>query len=154
MCVCICLHVCVPIWGCMYLYMCTCIRAAQYIYAHVCFSVDVPPPGAAHWLQLFALPLPGAGQDGGGQRQQAGSEMATGADVRDILELGGVESENTGTINKKDIINSDKVSQTAPACFLGSDGPTVWCLGWIFEKRWNKTRSCHSMFIFRFLWCT
>lgn len=35
--------------------------------------------------------------------------MATGADVRDILELGGVESENTGTINKKDIINSDKV---------------------------------------------
>uniref|UniRef100_K7FP01 DNA methyltransferase 1-associated protein 1 n=1 Tax=Pelodiscus sinensis TaxID=13735 RepID=K7FP01_PELSI len=34
--------------------------------------------------------------------------MATGADVRDILELGGVESENTGTINKKDIINSDK----------------------------------------------
>lgn len=36
--------------------------------------------------------------------------MATGADVRDILELGGVESENTGTINKKDIINSDKVN--------------------------------------------
>jgi len=52
--------------------------------------------------------------------------MATGADVRDILELGGVESENTGTINKKDIINSDKVnlhSQTAAARFLGSDGP-------------------------------
>lgn len=40
--------------------------------------------------------------------------MATGADVRDILELGGVESENTGTINKKDIINSDKVSCGAP----------------------------------------
>lgn len=35
--------------------------------------------------------------------------MATGADVRDILELGGTESENIGTINKKDIINSDKV---------------------------------------------
>lgn len=39
--------------------------------------------------------------------------MATGADVRDILELGGVESENTGTINKKDIINSDKVNCSA-----------------------------------------
>lgn len=39
--------------------------------------------------------------------------MATGADVRDILELGGVESENTGTINKKDIINSDKVKCSA-----------------------------------------
>lgn len=35
--------------------------------------------------------------------------MATGADVRDILELGGTEPENIGTINKKDIINSDKV---------------------------------------------
>uniref|UniRef100_A0A8C6ZXV2 DNA methyltransferase 1-associated protein 1 n=1 Tax=Nothoprocta perdicaria TaxID=30464 RepID=A0A8C6ZXV2_NOTPE len=34
--------------------------------------------------------------------------MATGADVRDILELGGVETESTGTISKKDIINSDK----------------------------------------------
>lgn len=102
-CLCTYMRVCVSVY--VYLH-----RAAQYIYAHVCFSVDVPPPGAAQWLQLFALPLPGAGQDGGGQRQQAGSEMATGADVRDILELGGVESENTGTINKKDIINSDKVN--------------------------------------------
>uniref|UniRef100_A0A8D0GD76 DNA methyltransferase 1-associated protein 1 n=1 Tax=Sphenodon punctatus TaxID=8508 RepID=A0A8D0GD76_SPHPU len=34
--------------------------------------------------------------------------MTTGVDVRDILELGGGESENTGTINKKDILNSDK----------------------------------------------
>ncbi|XP_059840132.1 DNA methyltransferase 1-associated protein 1 isoform X3 [Hypanus sabinus] len=33
--------------------------------------------------------------------------MATGADVRDILELGGGDSENT-PISKKDIINSDK----------------------------------------------
>lgn len=50
--------------------------------------------------------------------------MATGADVRDILELGGVESENTGTINKKDIINSDKVScdaLRATAYFLDTD---------------------------------
>ena len=38
-----------------------------------------------------------------------GIKMTTGADVRDILELGGTESENVGTINKKDIINSDKV---------------------------------------------
>lgn len=57
--------------------------------------------------------------------------MATGADVRDILELGGVESENTGTINKKDIINSDKVSCNAlraTACFLDTDCPCMWCL--------------------------
>lgn len=33
--------------------------------------------------------------------------MATGADVRDILELGGVD--NDGPISKKDLINSDKV---------------------------------------------
>lgn len=33
--------------------------------------------------------------------------MSTGADVRDILELGGGDSENT-PISKKDIINSDK----------------------------------------------
>lgn len=33
--------------------------------------------------------------------------MATGADVRDILELGG--GENDGPISKKDLINSDKV---------------------------------------------
>ncbi|XP_043942719.1 DNA methyltransferase 1-associated protein 1 [Protopterus annectens] len=34
--------------------------------------------------------------------------MTTGADVRDILELGGTDPENTGIISKKDIINSDK----------------------------------------------
>ncbi|XP_053549373.1 DNA methyltransferase 1-associated protein 1 [Bombina bombina] len=34
--------------------------------------------------------------------------MTTGADVRDILELGGVEPESTGMISKKDIINADK----------------------------------------------
>uniref|UniRef100_A0A8C5QXX9 DNA methyltransferase 1-associated protein 1 n=1 Tax=Leptobrachium leishanense TaxID=445787 RepID=A0A8C5QXX9_9ANUR len=34
--------------------------------------------------------------------------MGTGADVRDILELGGGESESTGIISKKDIINADK----------------------------------------------
>lgn len=104
----------------------TSICAVQYVYAMCVFQWMCHPPGAAHWLQLFALPIPRAGQDGGGQSQQSGSEMATGADVRDILELGGVESENTGTINKKDIINSDKVnlhSQTAAARFLGSDGP-------------------------------
>lgn len=36
--------------------------------------------------------------------------MATGADVRDILELGGPEGDAaSGTISKKDIINPDKV---------------------------------------------
>jgi len=54
--------------------------------------------------------------------------MATGADVRDILELGGVESENTGTINKKDIINSDKVNCDA----LGGRRP--------FSGRWLALR--------------
>lgn len=34
--------------------------------------------------------------------------MATGADVRDILELAG--GENDGPISKKDLINSDKVT--------------------------------------------
>lgn len=37
--------------------------------------------------------------------------MATGADVRDILELGGPEGDAAaGTISKKDIINPDKVA--------------------------------------------
>ncbi|MEE6495310.1 hypothetical protein FKM82_002006 [Ascaphus truei] len=34
--------------------------------------------------------------------------MGTGADVRDILELGGGDSETTGIISKKDILNADK----------------------------------------------
>lgn len=38
--------------------------------------------------------------------------MTTGADVRDILELGGPEGDAaSGTISKKDIINSDKVAE-------------------------------------------
>lgn len=40
--------------------------------------------------------------------------MATGADVRDILELGG--GENDGPISKKDLINSDKVRNSSIAC--------------------------------------
>lgn len=35
--------------------------------------------------------------------------MATGADVRDILELAGGDNDS-GPISKKDIINSDKVN--------------------------------------------
>lgn len=68
--------------------------------------------------------------------------MATGADVRDILELGGVESENTGTINKKDIINSDKVNLRCPEGLLwdfwalAGLARRVWVEYW--EKRWNK----------------
>lgn len=38
--------------------------------------------------------------------------MATGADVRDILELAGAE--NDGPISKKDLINSDKVTDNDP----------------------------------------
>lgn len=38
--------------------------------------------------------------------------MATGADVRDILELTG--GENDGPISKKDLINSDKVTDNDP----------------------------------------
>ncbi len=41
--------------------------------------------------------------------------MATGADVRDILELAGDDS---GPISKKDIINSDKVT-----CHWGEPAP-------------------------------
>lgn len=37
--------------------------------------------------------------------------MATGADVRDILELTG--GENDGPISKKDLINSDKVGKAS-----------------------------------------
>uniref|UniRef100_A0A6I8NXN7 DNA methyltransferase 1-associated protein 1 n=2 Tax=Ornithorhynchus anatinus TaxID=9258 RepID=A0A6I8NXN7_ORNAN len=41
------------------------------------------------------------------RRRGSGDTMSAGADVRDILELGG-ELESPGTISKKDIINSDK----------------------------------------------
>lgn len=41
--------------------------------------------------------------------------MATGADVRDILELTG--GENDGPISKKDLINSDKVGEAALIIF-------------------------------------
>ena len=43
--------------------------------------------------------------------------MATGADVRDILELGG--GENDGPISKKDLINSDKVRKKIPILIPG-----------------------------------
>lgn len=44
--------------------------------------------------------------------------MATGADVRDILELGGPEGDAaSGTISKKDIINPDKVA-VAPGSWV------------------------------------
>lgn len=46
--------------------------------------------------------------------------MATGADVRDILELGGPEGDGTsGTISKKDIINPDKVAGTFEGAEVG-----------------------------------
>lgn len=43
--------------------------------------------------------------------------MTTGADVRDILELAGGEND-AGPINKKDILNSDKVSQTTRPVYV------------------------------------
>lgn len=43
--------------------------------------------------------------------------MATGADVRDILELAGGDND-AGPISKKDIINSDKVIDKDKLLFL------------------------------------
>ncbi|KAB1268864.1 DNA methyltransferase 1-associated protein 1 [Camelus dromedarius] len=54
--------------------------------------------------------------------------MATGADVRDILELGGPEGDAaSGTISKKDIINPDKVAgvpENAGLWFLSCGFPS------------------------------
>lgn len=48
--------------------------------------------------------------------------MATGADVRDILELGGPEGDAaSGTISKKDIINPDKVAGAPESVGSGSE---------------------------------
>lgn len=48
--------------------------------------------------------------------------MATGADVRDILELGGPEGDAAaGTISKKDIINPDKVAGAPGSVGSGSE---------------------------------
>lgn len=48
--------------------------------------------------------------------------MATGADVRDILELGGPEGDAaSGTISKKDIINPDKVAGAPENLGFGSE---------------------------------
>lgn len=63
--------------------------------------------------------------------------MATGADVRDILELGGSEGDATsGTISKKDIINPDKVAGTFEGVEVG-----VLAKEWegvLPEERWWK----------------
>lgn len=52
--------------------------------------------------------------------------MATGADVRDILELTG--GENDGPISKKDLINSDKVRMSIITL-------TRWC-----QSVWQKKK--------------
>lgn len=63
--------------------------------------------------------------------------MATGADVRDILELTG--GDNDGPISKKDLINSDKVgtetliSIMIATCFCNTNNLThesLWGGGW------------------------
>lgn len=65
--------------------------------------------------------------------------MATGADVRDILELGGPEGDAaSGTISKKDIINPDKV---AGAFERAEVWVKVLAKGWegvLPEERWWK----------------
>lgn len=50
--------------------------------------------------------------------------MATGADVRDILELTG--GENDGPISKKDLINSEKVRDKIPIMMPDSVFTIVW----------------------------
>lgn len=63
-----------------------------------------PPP------DLSLVPLQALTLDLGAPPHPLGA-MATGADVRDILELGGPEGDAaSGTISKKDIINPDKVA--------------------------------------------
>lgn len=57
--------------------------------------------------------------------------MATGADVRDILELGGPEGDAaSGTISKKDIINPDKVAGPPESAGGGSE--------WGRAERWRR----------------
>lgn len=138
----------------MYFHVCVCMCVHTGVHAPRCVRIGVfywrqPTPRRAPLTPTPWFSPCRAGQDGGGRGERAAGEMATGADVRDILELGGVESENTGTINKKDIINSDKVKRdalTAAARLLGAGWPCVW---WVFEERWKKARSCHILFIFR-----
>lgn len=62
-----------------------------------------PPDGSKVSPQVLTLDL--------GVLPHLSGVMATGADVRDILELGGPEGDAaSGTISKKDIINPDKVA--------------------------------------------
>lgn len=114
--------------------LCVCVSLGVYLWVLWC----QPTPRSAPLTPTPRFSPSRAGQDGGGGGEWAAGAMATGADVRDILELGGVESENTGTINKKDIINSDKVKRgaaTAAAPLLGAGWPCVW---WVLEEGWKK----------------
>lgn len=157
MCVCICLHVCVPIWGCVYLYMCTCIVQLS-TYMHMCVFQWMCHHQELH-SDSSSLLSPSLELDrtvvGKGSRQAARWQRVQ---MCGTSWSWGVWSLRTrAPLTRR--ISSTQIRWTATAkrlllCFLGSDGPTVWSLGWIFEKRWSKARSCHSVFIFRFLWCT
>lgn len=134
-----CIQVCAHVYSHVYVCLWGCARAQQRVYLWVLWCQPTPRVSLLTPAPRFSPPR--AGQDGGGRGEWAAGAMATGADVRDILELGGVESENTGTINKKDIINSDKVKcgvPTAAAPLLGAGWPCVW---WVLEERWKKARS-------------
>lgn len=131
----ICVYRCVH--TCTSMCLCVCVSLGVYLWVLRC----QPTPRRAPLTPTPRFSPSRAGQDGGGGGERAAGAMATGADVRDILELGGVESENTGTINKKDIINSDKVkcdALTAAAPLLGAGWPCVW---WVLEEGWKKARS-------------
>lgn len=73
--------------------------------------------------------------------------MATGADVRDILELTG--GENDGPISKKDLINSDKVRDnhniqlclSQYSCTFSSFYPVFKALHRLWD---SNTKPCHS----------
>lgn len=63
--------------------------------------------------------------------------MATGADVRDILELGGPEGDAaSGTISKKDIINPDKVEGVFEGVEIGLKVLAKEWEGVLPEERW------------------
>jgi len=71
--------------------------------------------------------------------------MATGTDVRDILELSG--GDNDAPISKKDFLNSDKVRGR----LMASDAWLSW-LSVCSTKQWrtSKSRSQQERFIFIF----
>lgn len=158
MCVCVCLCVYVPIWVCMYLYMRTSIRAVQYIYAMCVFQWMCHPQELHTDSSSLLSPSPEL------DRTAAGKASSQAARWRRVQMCGtswswGVWSPRTRAPSTRRI-SSTQIRWTSTAkrlllvFWVLMDLGSVWRLGWIFEKRWYKACSCHSVFIFRFLWCT